>query len=95
MKFLMVVLVVMSCTVGARANGVFVTGNKLHEWCSEYPVAALGFTVGVADQISTTQTAKNKSVCLPQDVILGQVRDVAVLTSKQRRLIGTSRSAYR
>jgi hypothetical protein len=57
-----------------RANAVFYDGNELLGKCQDaYAVTqgwCLGFVAGVAD---TTRGA-----CLPQDVILGQVRDVVV-----------------
>jgi hypothetical protein len=58
------------------------TGNGLLEACTSIPemqIACIEYVSGVADGASAVQReARSRSVCIPRDAQLGQMKDVVV-----------------
>lgn len=83
-RFLLVLAFALLYSTGAKA--FFLDGNDFLSWCQRGPPMAMGYVVGVADNIvgnaeiftdKAELVSTLKLVCLPKNVTTGQLRDVA------------------
>lgn len=70
----------------AISHAGFIDGNKLHEFCTAYPLSASGYVLGVIDTTIDDTTAvtlagnvvtKKLFICLPENVVSDQLIDLA------------------
>ena len=81
----LVAFLVATCSFGAPAVAQFYDGNELYRFCSDknsgfnYGVCS-GYFVGAYDAIWSAQQASTikKTICLPANVVAGQLRDVVI-----------------
>jgi hypothetical protein len=77
MKVWGVVLALLMAPSGVEAEFYFYSGNDLYARCTgTAQTACLGFVAGVSDTTKILQ--RPATVCLPEQVTTGEIKDVAV-----------------
>lgn len=80
MKRLLGVALLVALTASPLARADFVTGNRLHQWCSNQTDdnfgLCSGYVMGIADALARGAVIQGERACFPGSATVGQARDI-------------------